>query len=473
MDNSHILNLDNLFASENNTATSQLRNNLTIICEEIHKLMNVENFVSATLPYELTSKERYLLHKYVEEFCPGFHTTNIILKGSANKKILFNKNENNIENISPSKRIPNDEELKIFINYARLPIAIVSIEHIDYFVDLYDQLYDTRKQWNVFLEEIQYMNMKHEFDKTLKEITSFIGNNKQYKNMMSNMVKGHKGERMNRDVYNISGAGKFYLSIDIKSANFTVLQKQCDSIFINSNGDIINWYEFVKQFTKSEFIAKSKQFREICFGNLGFCGRSKVLQEHFMEVVHLKILNWCKTSGNTFTTKMKSGDEIVYELHKDYTYDKFLTIYDLLKNELEDSINSIESIISAKSINTEKSSIKQINISDYLHFRVFKVEQICQKNYFLKLFTFNTDWNWIDADNVPSKEYMSIINDESICTDNRPLLGSLKSIIEFKCVPKLFFAQIAKWYFKQDIEDRDLLFTHEGIIAKFMNTIFD
>jgi hypothetical protein len=44
--------------------------------------------------------------------------------------------------------------------------------------------------------------------------------------------------------------------------------------------------------------------------------------------------------------------------------------------------------------------------------------------------------------------------------------------IEFKCVPALFFSQVYKQFYSQDLHDFDFDFVHEGKLARFMMPLF-
>lgn len=102
--------------------------------------------------------------------------------------------------------------------------------------------------------------------------------------MMNTKLKGID-TRQKYDIYNIANSGKIFLSIDIIQANFTILRDLCPSIFVKDS-KVLSWYKFVKNLTKSEFIAKSKYFRELVFGNTGFIGKSGTYQEIFIDTIH-------------------------------------------------------------------------------------------------------------------------------------------------------------------------------------------
>jgi hypothetical protein len=135
-----------------------------------------------------------------------------------------------------------------------------------------------------------------------------------------------------------------------------------------------------------------------------------------MEKIYGTINTYCESEK--MILKMKAGDEMVYEVS-----DKFN----------ESNVKIIKDMIG-------------VDICKDLHFRVFRVDQIESKPFFLKTFIYNTD----------------IIQPYS-----------LKQKIEFKKIPKYYMPQVIKWYMKEPIIDEDLIFVHDGLLAKYMTTIFD
>jgi len=201
---------------------------------------------------------------------------------------------------------------------------------------------------------------------------------------------------------------------------------KCPSLF----RDLL-WEEFVSKFTSSQFLKKSKYLRENVFGEAKSTKKLNTIQEIFMHTVHEKVLKW---AGSSFTenkvemiTRMKSGDENVYELQD---ANRFIAMIDSLKADLVDEI--------AK-----------------LHIRVFRVDQIATKNYFVKNFSYKTDWYNLDG----SRKY-----------DDLPL----REKIEFKYVKKYDMPQVIRWYKNEmPIQKEDLVIVFEGAISDRRYTIFE
>src|SRR5579872_1240120 len=268
---------------------------------------------SYIIPFELTSKQRSIVHEYVKANVTGVTTESIILKSSPNKMIRLIRCDSDLNN-SDQMREPTTDEVDMFIRFSGAPIPCPHNEYISYFVNLYDSMFNTIDQWELFNKEIQYLPIKKEAADAMKQIHIAIAQNTDYKTMMRTDFKKPK-DISKKHIYTISGIGKHFLSIDIRMANFTMLRKYCESVFrpdvtdmtntnnmnnVVDNTDeqrLLSWYQFVKKFTKSDFIAKSKHFREVCFGDLGFAGKANILQSIYMDDIHNKVLDWAQKSN--------------------------------------------------------------------------------------------------------------------------------------------------------------------------------
>jgi hypothetical protein len=399
---------------------------LTLTLIPIYKL--VDDFVHAESETEtilpiLPSNLRAQVHQYIKNL--NLYSESISVKGSENKQIrviryssdLSEKNQI-IKKEPANPRKPGN--IDFFVKYTRAPFPTVDPAYVDYYIKLFDPLYDTKNMWELYVDEFYKLNIQKESSDTSRKIREVFEKNSEYIELINKKLTGPE-IKLRKDVYNLSNVGKYFLSVDIRTANFTVLRNNCPSLFTSEDGTLLSWSEFVNQFTKSKFIQKSKYFRELVFGLTGFMSKAATLQEIYMDSVHNLIVKFFDEQMIPMNLKMKAGDELVYEL-SDY-------------NILLDQINIL---------------IEYIKSNQYvdLHFRIFRIDQIENKSFILKTFIHNTDW--VDG-----------------------TVKTFKQMVEFKTVPKYFMPQIIKWYNKEPIIDADLIFTHEGILAQYKATIFD
>jgi hypothetical protein len=383
---------------------------------------------SFELPYELSAKERANIHEYVKN--KQLYSRSVSVKRSSYKKIIVHcdnslvSEQKEIDTVGIDTVGIDTVGINLFTTYSGIPFPCPNPDLVSYYVATFNGLYDSERLWKLFCEESKVMSIKKEISEAMIKISDYIKKNPEYLKLMKRNIIGAK-YKMKNDVYHFNSDDKKFLSIDIRKGNYTVLKMHCPSIFTEKYGAVLSWTEFVGKFTRSKFIAQSKQFREIIFGRIGFCKRANVLQEIIMDEVHKFITSHDEINSNLIL-RMKRGDENVYEIkNTDLLFEQF----EFLKNLLNIHI-------------------------DILHLRIFTVKCIACKPYFLKTFLYNTDW--YDSSG-------------KICNDEIPL----KLKIEFKKVPKKFMLQVLKWYNKSPIENNDLYFMDEGIKCMYCATIFD
>ena len=96
------------------------------------------------IPFELNNKERSRIHEYVSEL--GLVSESISIKGSSNKKMCVYCKLDKLKSITK-------EDIEFFIRYTKLPIPINEPEYIEYYIDLFDKMYNSRELWTLFNEE--------------------------------------------------------------------------------------------------------------------------------------------------------------------------------------------------------------------------------------------------------------------------------------------------------------------------------
>lgn len=208
-----------------------------------------------------------------------------------------------------------------------------------------------------------------------------------------------------RNVYIEDNNGVVFISLDMKKANFSALHYWSDSIFNGCD----TWEEYVKSYTSSEHIIKSKYIRQVV---MGACNPKKQIQyeRYLMNELLDTIIPHISDKFEVFSL---GEDEII-----------------LQPKILISSDNDIDMLYNCVKIALEFSDIKK-----YIRLTMFRLEKIC-----------GTD-GWIKH----------MINDPKL--------------IEFKCLSAEIYHQIVKHYFCEPIEDDDLVFYHNGNLAKFLKEV--
>ena len=420
---------------------------------------------SELLPYELTKKERYAIHRFAEKV--GVGSRSIALKGSNDKKVELTRTVQSRE----SDHFDSGD-IDVFTGLTKAPFPCTDPDPLDYYIDAFDSMFGTKAAWNLFAREELALrrsksSVKHQIATAREAICDAIRADPNYAKVTSMRLRG-VASAMRKDVYNYGSEDKIFVSLDIKSANFSVCNLICPTVFGGSS-----WSDFVRKFTTCESVIESKLFREVVFGKLGFTAKARTLQESIMDVVHNHLSETPEISAfiNADTMRMKAGDENVYEVAGVAGVTALAKFCELIDTIGKTMCNiKIRDIPVLKRIYEETGRGADVDaetgdavLGDIFHIRVFRVNQFETKKYFVKNFIYRSDW----SDDI---DYMSLARGGS-CPNFDEL--PLHKRVEFKRVEKKFYLQVLKRFQKLPIDDNDLFFVDSGVKAKFCHTIFD
>ena len=200
------------------------------------------------------------------------------------------------------------------------------------------------------------------------KVIAYIKNEPEYIDFCNKIIN-IPDIKLKHDVYNYENNNKYFVSIDIKSANFRVLKHYCPNID-GLNGE---WSDFLEKFTKSKFLLHSKQFREMIFGNLGN-KKLGTLPITFIDDVREVLTRHMFLISKTCCTT----DEIIYHIHNidSFRIDKFMEI------------------------------VEKVH-PGYFHIDVFKLVQIGNFPYFVKQYINSNKKN--EFKGIPKKLIMQCI----------------------------------------------------------------
>ena len=312
------------------------------------------------------------------------------------------------------------EVLKRFTSDYNLPIQFFDEKLFGYFMDTYDAILDISSKYNMLQTAISKCGGEHnflEYSSALKTqiIDAILATDayKQYNdqnNIDFTTVKGNvsrfalpqqmKGFTYckSADIFNTRNAGKEYISIDLRKANFQAMKYYNKELVLNA----ANYEDMIGQFTDFEYFKKSKHLRQVIFGNLN-ASRQITVERYITYTMLMALAEKYDVKPDdvlVFTT-----DEIVLRNDKNFSVEK---IYDILKPVADAKVEK------------------------------FHLTQIADKDFYVK----------------------------EIKTGN-----AIK--VEFKKVPRPYFAQVFKKYFNKPITDEDKLFVFEGHKAMLKDDIFE
>jgi hypothetical protein len=297
----------------------------------------------------ISNKDRADLHEYCKK--KGLFSRSITKEGTTQKIVIVTKNKPEIV----VKNIIDDSVVDFFDTHSNVPIPVPKIEFIDYYLELFDPIFNCKRLYNLLISDVikfgDLNGLKREINKVTSEIYHHIEQSDGYKKYFlktdpSIIIPDCS---LNYNIYNPTNDKKWFISIDIKSANFRVLKNICNDIFT----DVTEFSDFVGKYTESEFIKECKMIREIIFGRTGQCKKINKMALIFVNKVDKLI------ESTEYIKHMKkimlSADEVVYEID------------DYMKDNYNDLVKLIE----------------EFN-SNFFHVRMFKLVKICNKPFYMK-----------------------------------------------------------------------------------------
>lgn len=359
----------------------------------------------------LSSKHRAVIYDFVRSAHPELDAESLLVNGMLEKKIMITpkhirKTDEPVSKLCAYTHM-TAESINIFSGYTKVPIPVTNPAYFNYYMATLDKYFgciEKQRLFEPYIESRSLREIKNEIGVLLKRIVSHIRSNEEYIDFLKVIRErpmDHDGSELltRNKMYNRTRANKFFLSIDIRSANYSVLREFCPGV------SKMNWRKFMSDFTDSEFIIHSKQFREIVFGELG---NKAVLKLALSFIKHVRTMQLEKYPE--IQKVFCSEDEIVYEVDHDFDVELF-----------KKSVNDLDPQIAPTKVATA---------SDIYRVEMYKLVQIGQLDYYVREFT-----------------------------DGRK---------DFKNVPKKFIMQCIKYYEKSEISDLDRKFTDEsGMIATY------
>ena len=222
-----------------------------------------------------------------------------------------------------------------FVNDMNLPIQVIDEEHFENRLLTYEPVCKSWTLWQETLQEINerfdgdaskfledYYNVRETVIKTVTESEAF----QKFNNCDMNRFKIQTPlNPRSKDFYNGENAGKVYASFDLVKSNIQALNFADKEILFNSN----TYEEFIQRFTESKYIARSKYFRQVVFGQMSpkrHITIAKYLISRVYELLRARGLDWELVAV--------SSDEIVFEVPEGIMWD-YALLFAKLKHEWE------------------------------------------------------------------------------------------------------------------------------------------
>lgn len=185
-----------------------------------------------------------------------------------------------------------------------------------YFTDrlkLYDKFYGTLKKWDLFVKELGKYRCEQdyfgEYNRVKDNAIAFVQNTEAFQRFNAEDMNKYHVVHENlpvKDIFKASNAGKDFLSIDMKKANFSSLKHYDAAIFRGAG----TWEEFIGEYTDNRHMIESKYIRQVILGN---CNAKKHItyEKYLMDTVlsHIE-----KYDISHWKIAFFSNDEIIFDV---------------------------------------------------------------------------------------------------------------------------------------------------------------
>lgn len=251
-----------------------------------------------------------------------------------------------------------------FLKDYNIPIPVAEPEYLQYYLDLYDNVYHTNDLYEVFSELVDRLGDEEAFFvygkkvcesaiEKMKNAPAYI----DFINDKTDLFKGHKWSCLDvpkGQVYKEENDGKYFISIDLVKANYQALRYYTRTIIgkPQSEDDLVlgttTFDQFISHFTNEEYYKGAKKFRQVVFGNIN-PKRQQTIQRYIIEKILLAILD----------SNLYSKAQL-----KDYTSDEIVFISDSAEY-IRQSMSTIDNVAKTLGVDIHLDGFKLVRLNPY------------------------------------------------------------------------------------------------------------
>lgn len=297
---------------------------------------------------------------------------------------------------------------KRFVKDCNLPITVFHEPYFSERLFILDRMFKCLDKWEIFCKELESFAGEQEYLEDYNAVKDaaieHLKSNPAFEKFSNDTaIKVVNNNYPKRDVYITENIGKNFISIDMKSANFSALRRYDNAIVDDKN----TWEDFISQFTGLKHIINSKYIRQVI---LGACNPKRQIQFE-LYLMHSLL---------DFICHMVPGVQ-VYSLGVDE-----IILYHPSEYCKPEDIN--------ENVARIKSCLDRHVVGNMVKFEEFYLDELYQGGYQ------KVDLNDLDK-------------------------------VVFKCVDAETFHQHVKRYYDEEITENDLVFYHNGELARFLEPI--
>lgn len=207
-----------------------------------------------------------------------------------------------------------NDTLARFVKDQKLPINIFCEPYFSYFIELYDKDYHSKEAYQMLQDTVAQFQSENaflnEYYRIRDAVISSMKEKPEYQEFLSADCKNYAfkdpglSTAYKNDIYKEPCVGKYFISIDLKAANFQMFRKFNPALIQNAK----TYDEFISNFTDMEYFKRSKYTRQVIFGNLN-PKRQTTMEKYYTY----QILKWLLEDINLPESRIAvfTHDEIV------------------------------------------------------------------------------------------------------------------------------------------------------------------
>lgn len=207
------------------------------------------------------------------------------------------------------KKFTRETFVRKFFKDNRLPFPVQREDFLPYYSNV-EGFEDLLESFNLYMDKVEskgfseYVENKDYFE---KEMVAYLKNHPKYREFLEMTVPNQSFEvndNLRKELYKEDLSDRYYLSVDMNTANFYMLYKL-------GVVNVSNYKEWLANFTKEEELLNSKHLRQVLLGQLN----NKKL-EKLMKLEMLDNVEKANNSGllNKSTVVTFNKDEVVYSV---------------------------------------------------------------------------------------------------------------------------------------------------------------
>jgi len=202
---------------------------------------------------------------------------------------------------------------KRFVKDYKLPISLIQDPYFEYFLELYDDLYETKKHYATFCDLVERLGGEEAFFKESKRITDTIikdiSNTPEYISFNTRDLSEYNvvSEVRTQNIYHPENVGQAFASFDLVKANYTALRFIDPAIVFNTK----TYEELIQRYTPEVYFVESKHIRQVIFGHLNPKRQMKIEKYLIQKRVIPELLKFLPNKERYVTA---SDDEVVVRL---------------------------------------------------------------------------------------------------------------------------------------------------------------